>query len=94
MLQVRATPGARRPGLGGVRKDAAGHDLLEVKVSAPPEDGRANEAITELLADAFGVARRDVALQQGETARIKRFLIAGDSRALLARANEIAKGEP
>lgn len=94
MLRVRATPGAKRAMIGGLRKDAAGNDMLDVRVSAPPEDGRANDAIIALLADAFGVARRDVVLQLGAGARIKRFLIAGDSRALLLRANEITKGGP
>lgn len=94
VLTVRATPGARRAVIGGLRKDAAGHDMLDVRVAAPPEDGRANDAIIALLAESFGVARRDVSLQHGATARIKRFLIAGDSPELSRRADELSKGEP
>lgn len=45
-------------------------------------DGAANEALIALVAKAFGVAKRDVALTSGATARIKRLSIKGDSAAL------------
>ncbi len=93
MLMVRAMPGARRDGVGGVRADAGGQEMLEVRVTAPPEDGRANDAIIAMLARAFGVARRDVGLEAGDIARVKRFMISGEGRLLLARADELSKGK-
>ena len=39
----------------------------KVEVKAPPVDGAANEAICELLADYFGVHKRDVSVVTGAT---------------------------
>jgi len=72
VLPVRATPRARKPGVGGEQGGA-----LKVAVSAPPEDGRANEAIVEALAKALGVKRNQIELMSGATHREKRFLIRG-----------------
>ena len=50
---------------------------LKVAVTAPPEDGRANEALTELLRDWLGLKRFQVELAGGHTNRNKQVLIRG-----------------
>ncbi len=50
---------------------------LKVAVTAPPEGGRANEAVAEMLARALGVARSRVTLATGPASRAKTFLVAG-----------------
>lgn len=80
VLPVRAQPGARRPGVQGEQAGA-----LKVAVSAPPQDGRANEALVEALREALGVRRSQVELLSGATGRDKRFLIRGVTRAELER---------
>lgn len=50
---------------------------LKVRVSAPPVDGAANKEVINLLANAFGVARSDVSIVNGETSRIKRVRVVG-----------------
>jgi len=50
---------------------------LKVAVTAPPEDGRANQALVETLAEALGLKRSQVELIGGPTGRDKRFLIRG-----------------
>lgn len=50
---------------------------LRVQVTAPPVDGRANQALTELLAKLLGLARREVELLHGETSREKTVLLVG-----------------
>ena len=72
LLSVRAQPGARKNAVMGEQAGA-----LKVAVTAPPEDGRANQAITELLRDWLGLKRSQVALASGVTNRNKRFLIRG-----------------
>jgi hypothetical protein len=42
-------------------------ERLKVKVAAPPEDGRANQAVCELLAASLGVSARDVEVIGGAT---------------------------
>jgi uncharacterized protein (TIGR00251 family) len=65
-LRVRVSPGARRGGVAG----RVG-EVWKLRVTAPAEGGRANEAVVELLADAVDVPRRQVALVSGHTAREK-----------------------
>jgi uncharacterized protein (TIGR00251 family) len=75
VLPVRAQPGARREGVQGEQNGA-----LKVAVSAPPQDGRANQALVEVLREALGLKRAQVELLGGATGRDKRFLIRGLAR--------------
>jgi hypothetical protein len=72
ILPVHAQPGARKAGILGEHAGA-----LKVAVTAPPEDGRANKALVELLAKALNVKRAQVKLLSGNASREKRFLIDG-----------------
>ncbi len=78
ILPVRAQPGARKTGVQGEQAGA-----LKLAVNAPPEDGRANKALTELLRDVLGLRRSQVELLSGATGRDKRFLIRGITRSEL-----------
>ena len=49
-------------------------------MTAPPEDGRANKALVEVLREALDLKRSQVELHSGATGREKRFLIRGVSR--------------
>jgi uncharacterized protein (TIGR00251 family) len=81
-LHVR--PGSRRDAVEGDHDGA-----LAVRVSAPPTDGRANEAVRRLLASEFGVTRSAVEIVGGHTSRRKRVRIDGDVAALTARLAEL-----
>jgi uncharacterized protein (TIGR00251 family) len=48
---------------------------LKVRLHAPPVDGQANQALIEWLADCLGIAKRDVELLRGTTARRKQLRI-------------------
>ena len=65
-LRLRVTPGAGRSGIVGRHGDA-----WKVRVTAPPEDGRANEAVLRLLADKLSLPRRALTLVSGHGARDK-----------------------
>lgn len=84
-IAVRATPKAARDSITGIAEDADGRLWLKVRLSAAPEDGKANQALIRLLARASGAPRSRIALVSGETARAKRVLIRGDGAALAAR---------
>ena len=83
-LSIQAQPGAGRTAVVGRHGQA-----LKVKVAAPPERGRANDAVAKLLAEAFGVGAGDIELVNGATARQKRFRIKGvdadDARRVVER---------
>ena len=81
-LAVRATPKGGRDAIEGVRLDANGAAWLAVRISVPPDGGRANSAIAKLIAFQFGVRASDVTLVSGATARLKRLKIHGDSQQL------------
>ena len=85
LLRVRVQPGAARDEVVGWRDEA-----LRVRVAAPPHDGRANLAVTRLLAAALGVAPSTVELVRGAAARDKLFRI----RSLDAGAVRLRLGAP
>jgi len=78
VLLVRAQPGARRSGIQGEYRG-----MLKIAVSAPPEDGRANDAIVDVLRDSLSLKRSQIVLLSGQTSRDKRFLITGITTAEL-----------
>ena len=84
VLAIRAQPGARRNAVVG---EHAGS--LKVAVTAPPEDGRANQALIEVLAKALAVKRSQLEIVSGHTQREKKLLIRGkkaqDLQEMLAR---------
>ncbi len=72
LVRVKAVPGASRDEIAG----ALG-DRLKVRVSAPPEGGKANTAIVKLLAARLGVRRADVELVSGASNAAKVFRVCG-----------------
>jgi uncharacterized protein (TIGR00251 family) len=78
VLPVRAQPGAKKTAVVGEHGGA-----LKIAVTAPPEDGRANDALIEALRDTFGLKRSQIALISGQTSRDKKFLIRGMTKAEL-----------
>lgn len=85
VFRVRVSPGASRSHVTGVHAGA-----LKVRVSAPPERGKANAALLKLLAGALGVKQRSLRIVSGEAARDKRILLEGvsgeETEKLLRRA--------
>jgi uncharacterized protein (TIGR00251 family) len=65
-LRLRVTPGAARPAVVGRLGDA-----WKLRVAAPPEHGRANEAVVDLLAETLDVPRANVRLVSGGSSRNK-----------------------
>lgn len=48
-----------------------------VRVTAPPDEGKANAAVCRVVADALGLPKSAVAVVRGNTARVKTLEIAG-----------------
>jgi hypothetical protein len=69
-IRVKAVPGASRSRIAGVLGDR-----IKVQVAAPPEDGKANRAVAEVLAAWLGIARTEVELVSGPSQPAKVFRI-------------------
>ncbi|HEX8744715.1 MAG TPA: DUF167 domain-containing protein [Thermoleophilaceae bacterium] len=80
-IRVRVQPRARRTELVGERDGA-----VLARVTAPPVDGRANDALCRLVARAAGVAPSRVAVVRGASAREKVVRVEGVEAGALRRA--------
>ena len=73
-VSVRVQPGAKRDAVTGLHGDA-----LKVALSAPPVDGKANEALIAFVAERVGLPRARVSLVAGMTSRSKVLRVTGKS---------------
>jgi len=76
IFRVRVQPRASRDAVGGEWEGA-----LRVRLTAPPVDSRANEALCRLLAKYLNVPTGAVRLLSGERSRTKRLEVAGATAA-------------
>ena len=75
-IHVKVVPGSSRDRVAGRYGEG-----IKVQVSAPPEGGRANEAVVQLLAAALGVKAQQVRIVRGHTQARKVVEIAGVEQA-------------
>jgi uncharacterized protein (TIGR00251 family) len=71
-FDVRVQPRASRTEIVGEYNGA-----IKVRLSAPPVDGAANDALVDLLAKELSVARRNVSIVSGGSSRSKTVAVAG-----------------
>lgn len=84
-VAVVVTPRSSRDAIEGWRGDE-----LVVRVTAPPDDGKANAAVERLLARNVGVPKSRVAIVRGHTSRHKMVEVSGlDGDELLSALREI-----
>jgi uncharacterized protein len=81
VFSVKVQPRAKQNAITGELGDA-----LKVSLTAPPVDGRANQACIEFFANLLNVSRSSVTIASGETSRNKVIRVAGLS------ADEVRKG--
>jgi len=83
-ITVRVTPRSSRESI-----EAGAGGVLSVRVTAPPDGGKANAAVCKVVAHALGVPKTAVTVVRGHAARTKTLEIAGvtdaDVERLLAR---------
>ena len=82
---VRTQPGARRDEIVGVRDG-----VLVARVSAPAREGRANQALCQLIARRLGIRSSRVSVVRGERSREKLVRVEGVDRADLEAALGLA----
>jgi len=87
-VRLRVSPGARRAGVAGRYGES-----WKIRVSEPPEEGRANAAVVRLLAETLHLADRDVQVVAGHGSRDKVVALEGISAAGAERLLEQAAGK-
>jgi uncharacterized protein (TIGR00251 family) len=75
-FSVRIHPRAKRNAVSGTLGDA-----LKISLTAPPVEGRANDACMEFLADLLHVPRASIVIAAGEASRNKLIRVSGLSAA-------------
>lgn len=73
-LAVRVQPGARKNDISGIHAGA-----VKISLTAPPVDGKANEALVEFLAARLRLPRARISIVSGAMGRLKRLRITGKS---------------
>ena len=75
LLAVKVVPNSSRTQIAGTLGKPP--TALKIKVAQPPEDGRANRAVIELLAETLGIASSHIKLVSGQTHPQKTLQLAG-----------------
>jgi len=83
-VNVHAQPGARKPALRGMHGEA-----LKIAVREAAQDGKANAAIINFMAQALGCAKRQVEVTSGHSSRRKRLFISGDAAVIANRLRDL-----
>jgi uncharacterized protein len=78
-VELRVQPRARRTAL-----ESSG-EAVKAAVTAPPEDGKANDAVIELLAHEWRLPKSSFIVIKGAAARSKTLSVSGDPAMLAAR---------
>jgi uncharacterized protein (TIGR00251 family) len=86
---IRVVPRASKAGIAGTRSGA-----LLIRLQSAPVDGAANEELIQVIAKAFGVAKRDVEIVAGERAKLKRVAIEALDRRHFALVLESLEIDP
>lgn len=73
-FQVHVVPRSKRDEIVGLHGDA-----LKVRLTAPPVEGKANQALRVFLAEELGIAPSAVEILSGHTSRQKRVRVTGVS---------------
>ncbi len=84
VIDVRLTPRGGRDAIEGTERRADGRSVIKARVRAVPSEGAANTALCRLVAEALGVAPRNVTVAGGATSRVKRVRVIGEPGDLVA----------
>jgi uncharacterized protein (TIGR00251 family) len=87
LLRAHVQPRASRNGIGKVEGIE-----LKIKVTAPPVDAAANDAVVKLLAGTLDIPKSRVVLVRGKTSRHKVFTLHGID--IASAATRLGAGAP
>lgn len=85
-IKIKVEPRSSKSGVVGPYGDA-----LKVKLTSPPVEGKANKELIEVLAKAFGIAKKDVEIVSGQSSKnkiVKLRGVPGKAEALLSKLSK------
>jgi uncharacterized protein len=71
-LAVKVTPNAGRNEITGFKEG-----VLQVRIGAPPDKGKANKELVDFLRETLGIKKSSIQIIKGETSRNKVLLVEG-----------------
>jgi hypothetical protein len=77
-FSIKVQPRAKKNAISGTVGDA-----LKVSLTAPPVDGKANQAVIEFFSSIFKIPRSSITIASGETSRLKLIRISGVDKATM-----------
>ncbi len=83
-LVMRVRPNAKQNQLLGFKEG-----VLQIRIAAPPIEGKANEALVRFLSTQLGVSKSRLSIERGLTGRTKTIIILGLSQSQVM--SELAK---
>ena len=92
-FRVRVTPRGGADRIEGWHQSADDSWHLRVRVSAPPDDGKANASLLALLARDFHIPKSKLEIATGKTGRLKTIVASGDTGALMAKLDALGESK-
>ena len=83
-LTLHIQPGAKKTEFAGLHGDA-----LKIRLSAPPVDGKANEALIKFVAETLKLPKSAVSLKSGQTSRRKVLEVTGATSEAIASLTQV-----
>ena len=79
IFNIKVVPGSSKTIVAGLY-----NGMLKVRLAAPPEKGKANQALIELLAEKFNIPKKSIAITSGLTSKVKQMSLP-NTREILER---------
>lgn len=89
MLSVRVTPKSGVDAISGLYRAADGAVFLKIRVTQPPDKGKANKAVIALLAKQLGFAKSALSIVARDTSRDKQIRISGQPGVIVRALDEL-----
>lgn len=88
LLRVRLTPNAAQVGMKGVFVDEKNCEYIKISVLSPPEKGKANKELVEMLAKKLKTPKSEIELVSGEVSHYKKLMIKKTDKTIVEKLKE------
>lgn len=89
IIHLKVIPNSSKNEVCGIINDANGQEFLKVKVTAIPDEGKANKALLKFLSKEWNIKPSDIEIISGQTSRIKKIQIINNTEQFLKYLQEI-----